>query len=235
MRKGSICVIPARGGSKRIPRKNIRKFLKRPLIEWSIKAALKSNCFEHVIVSTDDDEIEKISKECGALVPFKREKELADDYTGTIDVIRNEIIKLTNIGINFEDVCCIYATAPFVTTRLIKTAKKRLEESNNSYVVTGTKFDYPIQRALRRKKNDKYEIVELENLTKRSQDLEEMYHDAGQLYWASTNVWMNKHNIFDNASLLVLPSWRVQDIDTEEDWLNAEIKLECLIKRGLHE
>lgn len=235
MTESSICIIPARGGSKRIPRKNIKEFLNKPLIEWPIKAALQSNCFEHVIVSTDDKEIAGISRKCGAIVPFEREKELADDYTGTIDVIKNEIEKLMKIGIKSKYVCCMYPTAPFVTPSLLKLAAKKISTNGNRYLLTGTKYDYPIQRALRKNGNDCYEMNENKYLTERSQDLEEMFHDAGQFYWAKRNVWMSKSNIFDDANLILLPSWRVQDIDTSDDWISAEIKLKSIIQRGMHE
>jgi len=218
-----IAVIPARGGSKRIPRKNIKDFCGKPMIVWSIEAAKASGLFDHIIVSTDDSEIAELAKEYGAEVPFIRPTELSDDYIGTGDVVKHAvewIIK--NLG-KPEYVCTVYATAPFIKPTDIIKGLKLLQENDCQIVFTVTSFPFPIQRAIKITDNDRVQMFQPENFMTRSQDLEPAYHDAGQFYWAKTDAALNNISAFSLESVpLILPRHQVQDIDTPEDWIRAE-------------
>ncbi len=219
----NICVIPARGGSKRILRKNIKEFNGKPIIAYSIEAALKSNCFDQVIVSTDDVEIVEVAKKYGAQVPFIRPTELSNDYAGTIPVIKHAIEWLEESNNTIESVCCLYATAPFIQPQTISRAFQQLQESKTDYCFSATSFTFPIQRAIRITQNDKVEMFYPEYFNVRSQDLEEAYHDAGQFYWGKAQAFKDELPIFSEAaSLFILPRYLVQDIDTTEDWIMAE-------------
>ncbi|BBM03895.1 pseudaminic acid cytidylyltransferase [Microbulbifer sp. GL-2] len=219
----NFAVIPARGGSKRIPRKNIKEFGGKPMIAWSIEAALKSGCFNQVIVSTDDPEIAETAISYGASVPFIRPAELSDDYTGTIPVIRHSLQWLQNQYTDVKYICCLYATAPFVRASDISTALKSLDNSDADYAFSVTSYSFPIQRAIRLKNTTQVEMVYPEHSNTRSQDLEEVYHDAGQFYWGRVNAWLAEKMIFSPNSIPVrLPRHLVQDIDTLEDWKRAE-------------
>lgn len=219
-----LAVIPARGGSKRIPRKNIKNFCGKPIIAWSIEAALKSTCFDRVIVSTDDDEIAEIARQWGAEVPFIRPANLSDDYTGTTSVIRHAIEWFSEHGTEFEEVCCIYATAPFILASDIEKGLEILCEQKADYVFSVTSYPYPIQRAVKINVSGRIEMFFPDYFNRRSQDLEESFHDAGQFYWGTADAWKNELKIFSEiAAPLVLPHYRVQDIDTPEDWIRAEI------------
>ncbi len=218
-----IAIIPARGGSKRIPRKNIKDFFGKPMIAWSIEAALKSNCFDRVIVSTDDQEIAEIAKNYGAEVPFIRPAELSGDHAGTTPVIKQAIQWLTDNLQAPRLACCIYATAPFVSAYDIKRGLDQLEQTNASYAFTVTSYAFPIQRAIRITEVNNVEMFSPEHFQTRSQDLEEAYHDAGQFYWGKVDAWMSEKVIFGSESTpVILPRHRVQDIDTLEDWDRAE-------------
>lgn len=217
-----LAVIPARGGSKRIPRKNINIFCGKPIIAWSIQAALSSGCFDSVIVSTDDEEIASVAREWGADVPFMRPPELSDDYTETIPVIRHAIDWHSHHSVIPELVCCIYATAPFATPEDISRGEKILIDTGCDYAFTVTSYAFPIQRAMRITPEKKTEMFYPENFGTRSQDLEEAFHDAGQFYWGRTNAWVSGKKIFHAAAPVFLPRHRVQDIDTQEDWERAE-------------
>lgn len=218
-----LAVIPARGGSKRIPRKNIKEFGGKPLIAWSIEAALKSKCFDRVIVSTDDVEISNVAKNYGADVPFIRPGNLSDDFTGTIPVIQHAIQSLSSDGTDFQEVCCLYATAPFVRPGDISRGLHELNLSDASYAFSVTKYPFPIQRAVRLNEEGRVQMFSPEMFSVRSQDLEEAYHDAGQFYWGKTQAWLRGTRIFSVESVPVhLPMHLVQDIDTEEDWIRAE-------------
>ena len=220
----NLCVIPARGGSKRIPRKNIRPFRGMPMISWSINTAIKSECFDRIIVSTDDKEISEVAQSYGAEVPFLRPKSLADDYTVTRDVIEHAINQSSLLGIAYKAVCCLYATAPFVQPKHLKQALTMLFESNTATTVfPATTFPYPIQQALRLDSNGYCSSIDTSNANKRSQDLEEAFHDSGQFYWASPATWCIESNMFDGGRPLIIPRWLVNDIDTEEDWIRAEL------------
>lgn len=218
-----LAVIPARGGSKRIPRKNIKPFCGKPMIAWSIEAAQRSGCFDQIVVSTDDAEIAEAARQFGAAVPFMRPAELSDDHTGTIPVIRHAIEWFNGQGQVAEQVCCLYATAPFVRAEDIQTGLKILTSSSGDYAFSVTSYPFPIQRAIRITEQGRVEMFNPEHFNTRSQDLEEAYHDAGQFYWGRTCAWLQGKMIFspDSAPVL-LPRHRVQDIDTLEDWLRAE-------------
>ena len=219
----NICIIPARGGSKRIPKKNIKEFRGKPMIKWSIEAAISSNCFNRIIVSTDCDDIANIAIESGAEVPFRRPSELSNDFCSTREVIEHSISWLAKKNELFDYVCCLYATAPFVTFQDIKEGFNLIHNvKDNHFLFTCTTFEYPIQRALFISKNGLLKMINPENYSKRSQDLKETYHDAGQFYIGSRNAWLQNQNILEDGTPLVIPRWRVQDIDTFEDWIRAE-------------
>lgn len=219
-----FAVIPARGGSKRIPRKNIKSFGGKPMIAWSIEAALESECFDQVIVSTDDSEIAKVAVEYGATVPFTRPQNLSDDHTGTIPVIRHSIQWLQTNHKDVEYVCCLYATAPFVRPGDISTGLTSLIESDADYAFSVTSYGFPVQRAIRVTSAGRVEMLYPEHLETRSQDLEEVYHDAGQFYWGRAHAWQDDGVVFSQKAVPVyLPRKRVQDIDTPEDWECAEL------------
>lgn len=217
-----IAIIPARGGSKRIPRKNIKEFHGKPLIAYSIELATKSKVFSKVIVSTDDEEIAKIAVEHGAKVPFLRPKELSDDYTGTGAVISHAIEYLRSKGEVFDYVCTIYATAPLLKEKYIIEAYEKLKASDAKYSFSCTSMPFPIQRTFKITDENKCEMFWPENFAKRSQDLDEAYHDAGQFYF--DKIYKESDElIFGKDSIpIVLPRYLVQDIDTLEDWKRAE-------------
>lgn len=218
-----LAVIPARGGSKRIPRKNIKPFFGRPMIAWSIEAAQKSGCFDNIIVSTDDDEIAEIARAYGATVPFKRPRHLADDHTGTTPVIAHAADWHRTQGMALSAVCCIYATAPFVQAGDIRKGFQMLQAEGCDYVFSVTSYPFPIQRSIRITAAGRVEMFYPDQFKTRSQDLEEAYHDAGQFYWGIQDAWIQQRPIFSmNSVPLVLPRYRVQDIDTMEDWVRAE-------------
>jgi pseudaminic acid cytidylyltransferase len=216
-------VIPARGGSKRIPRKNIREFAGRPIIAHSIECALRSGLFERVIVSTDDAEISAVARRFGAEVPFTRPAELSGDHTGTADVIAHAVQFVLDEGTSLSAVCCIYPTAPFLRSEDLARGLGILESGELQFVFAATTFAYPIFRSFRQKPNGGLAMLFPEHLNSRSQDLPEVLHDAGQFYWGRKDAWLHYTNIFGEFSSVVnIPRWRVQDIDTEEDWIRAE-------------
>ena len=218
-----VAIIPARGGSKRIPRKNIKEFCAKPMIAYSIEAALESKLFDRVIVSTDDTEIAKVAKEHGAEVPFIRPAELSDDHTATIPVIAHAIQELQKEG-PVEIACCIYATAPFIEERYLKEAYEALIKNQSDYAFSATSFAFPIQRAIRLNQDQSVEMFNPEHFNTRSQDLEEAYHDAGQFYFGTAQAWLEAKPIFAKTSTaVILPRHRVQDIDTMEDFHRAEL------------
>jgi pseudaminic acid cytidylyltransferase len=224
-----VAIIPARGGSKRIPRKNIKLFSGKPIISYAIKAATQSNCFDQIIVSTDDQEIAKISEYYGAAVPFLRPKELSDDHTPTTPVINHAIRWMKSQGYQIDEVCCIYSTSPLVQPKDIKDGLKMLLESTSKFVFSATTFPFPIHRGFKINEDNKAEMFWPENHLVRSQDLIPAYHDAGQFYWGNSESWLKKVNMFDEgASPLILPRYRVQDIDTDEDWIKAEYIFQAL-------
>ena len=219
----TVAVIPARGASKRIPRKNIKPFCGKPMIAWSIEAALASGCFDKVIVSTDDDEIAAVAQAHGAWVPFKRPTNLSDDYTGTTDVIKHAAQWLAAAGYESDYLCCLYATAPFIRAEDLRRGKVVMDASTPDYVFSATTYAFPIQRALKVDEQGQVSMFQPEHFTTRSQDLTEAWHDAGQFYWGTRAAWLEKRPIFSSSARLIeLPRHRVQDIDTPEDWARAE-------------
>ncbi|TCB32286.1 pseudaminic acid cytidylyltransferase [Acinetobacter sp. ANC 4910] len=220
-----LAVIPARGGSKRIPRKNIKDFFGKPMIAWSIDAALKSECFDEIWVSTDDAEIAEIALKYGAKVPFMRPADLSDDYATTADVMQHATQKFENLtGRRPEHVCCLYATAPFVQVNDLRKGLQLLKNDSIDYAFSATTFPFPIQRAIKLNKEGTVEMFNPENFNIRSQDLEEAWHDAGQFYWGTAQAWLDKFPVFSSNSRIVeLPRTHVQDIDTLEDWQLAEL------------
>lgn len=224
-----ICVIPARGGSKRIPRKNIKPFCGKPMIGWSIEAAVQSGCFDCVVVSTDDTEIADVARQCGAEVPFMRPAHLSDDHTGTIPVIAHAIEWFIGRGSDIRKACCLYATAPFVRAQDLQAGLVELETQACDYAFSMTSYAFPIQRALQLTTAGRVRMFYPEHFNTRSQDLQEAYHDAGQFYWGSADAWLANRPIFsENSVPVLLPRHRVQDIDTQEDWERAELMFRVL-------
>lgn len=219
-----IAVIPARGGSKRIPRKNIKTFRGKPMVAWSIEAAHRAEVFDKVIVSTDDCEIAEVAQEWGAEVPFIRPENLADDHTGTIEVIANAIHWAQSASWMLDAVCCIYATAPFVQSEDLRVGLHELESGNWSYAFSVTDFAAPIFRSFSLSADGGVEMFFPEHFHTRSQDLPIAMHDAGQFYWGKPSAWLEGKGFFEKHSYpVVIPRWRVQDIDTVDDWKRAEL------------
>lgn len=220
-----LAVIPARGGSKRIPRKNIKMFHGQPMIAWSVQAAIESGCFDEIWVSTDDEEIAEVAQAYGAKIPFLRPTHLSDDFATTADVMSHAVGEYDKLNHTLPDyICCLYATAPFVTKAdLVQGFEKIKNNRNLNYIFSATTYSFPIQRAIKLNVDDTVEMFSPQYFNVRSQDLEEAWHDAGQFYWGTAEAWLNKAMIFASQSSVVeLPRFRVQDIDTQEDWNRAE-------------
>ena len=227
----TIAVIPARGGSKRIPRKNIKPFCGKPMIAYSIEAAIRAGIFDEIIVSTDDEEIADIAKNAGASVPFMRPKELSDDYTATGAVVEHAIKFLQARGDRIKFVCTIYATAPLIDEIYIKLGLEKLRASNAKNAFSCTSMPFPIWRTFKIAKDGRCERFWRENFDKRSQDLEEAYQDAGQFYWTNLDAPSSDEIFFGRDSIaIVLPRHLVQDIDTPQDWIRAEFLYEAVQK-----
>ncbi len=223
-----IAIITARGGSKRIPKKNIKLFLGKPIIQYSIEAALNSNYFDEVMVSTDDEEIASISKKMGAVVPFFRSKENSDDYSTTCDVLEEVLLKYKELGKNVDYFCCIYPTAPFVNSDKLINAMDLLINSNADCVLPVVEYSYPIQRSLKCV-GDNIVMKWPENYFSRSQDLEKTYHDCGQYYCMKTSSLLTQMKLFaENTIPIITSEIEVQDIDNETDWLLAELKYQFI-------
>ncbi|MBV2127865.1 pseudaminic acid cytidylyltransferase [Arsukibacterium indicum] len=224
-----VAIIPARGGSKRIPRKNIKLFCGQPMLAYPIQTALKSGCFDRIIVSTDDDEIAEIARQYGAEVPATRPAELADDHTGTSAVVRYELSQLLQQGAKISYCCCIYATTPLLSAVMLQQAWQQLSrEPALNYVFSAARFSFPIQRALLQTASG-VRPFDSSSIGKRSQDLAPTFHDAGQFYWGRTAAWLDNKAIFaDHSKMLILPDHLVQDIDTSEDWHRAELLFQLL-------
>lgn len=230
----NIAVIPARGGSKRIPRKNIRDFCGKPMIAWSIEAARQTPCIDTVIVSTDDEEIADIARSLGAAVPFMRPPELADDYVGTTAVIRHAVQFLTDQGTAIDSACCLYATAPFVRPQDLAAGHEALQKENVCYAFSVTTYDFPIQRALRLTPAGGIAMFDPAHEVTRSQDLEVAFHDAGQFYWGKKEAWLQEKSIYASHSVpVMLTRSRVQDIDTPEDWEQAELMFHVQMRKNM--
>lgn len=225
----SICIIPARGGSKRIPRKNIKEFCGKPVIAYSIEAAIKSNLFDEVMVSTDDEEIADVAKKYGADVPFLRSKENSNDFAGLTDVILEVVSQYEKSGKKFDNICCILPTAPFVTAEKLNEAMQKLKNEMFDCVFPVVEYSYPIQRSLKID-DDFIKMRWPENFTKRSQDLEPTYHDSGQFYLIKTESLLEEKKLFAKRSCcIVISEMEAQDIDTEKDWKLAEIKYKMML------
>jgi N-acylneuraminate cytidylyltransferase len=226
----NIVIIPARGGSKRIPKKNIKGFLGTPIIAYSIKAALESKIFNEIMVSTDDEEIAKIAKKYGANIPFYRSKALSSDEAMTAPVLLEVLDEYVKMGQDFDNVCCLYPCAPFITSKHLMEGMDMLIASDVDAVVPVVKFSYPPQRCLVIR-DGKIVMLHPENYNIRSQDLEPYYHDIGQFYCIKPSALRSEKRLFCERTLpLVLPESEVQDIDTIEDWKIAEIKYQLVIK-----
>ncbi|MAJ70886.1 MAG: pseudaminic acid cytidylyltransferase [Alteromonadaceae bacterium TMED7] len=229
----TIAVIPARGGSKRIKGKNVRPFAGKPLIAYSIEAAKAAGIFDDIVVSTDSDEIARVAKAWGATIIIERPAVLSDDHTGTSPVVRHAIDSYSSTASAPDYVCCIYATAPFLNESFLSHGLNSLQaDPAMQYAFSVTTFGFPVQRAIRLAGNG-VEPVDAGNMSKRSQDLEEYYHDAGQFYWGRREAWLTRQPVFATHSMpVVLPRHLVQDIDTEEDWTRAELMYLAYVKGG---
>lgn len=229
MNKKNLAIITARGGSKRIPRKNIKDFCGQPIIKYSIDAAIQSGVFDEIMVSTDDDEIAAISKQLGVEIPFKRSLKNSNDFATTADVIIEVLSEYAKLGVNYENACCLYPTAPFITSQDLLESFNALVLKKADTVVPVTPFDYPIWRSFKIS-NDKLEMNWPEFEKARSQDLAPAYHDAGQFYWLNVKSFLKNNKLFTNNSypFLLDPS-KVQDIDNEADWRHAELKFNILL------
>lgn len=227
----TVAIITARGGSKRIPRKNIRPFLGHPIIKYSIDTSIKSKCFSEIMVSTDDKEIAEVSKKLGAKVPFFRSEKNSDDHTTTADVIDEVLLEYKKRGKEFNYVCCIYPTAPFITPKKIKMAMDLLKKPGVDSVIPVVRFSYPIQRSLNIKKDGMLKMIWPENMNIMSQDLMPTYHDCGQFYCLNVKSFLVQKKLFTKKTVpIIVPESEVQDIDNEEDWKVAEIKYKLLKK-----
>lgn len=218
----NIAIIPARGGSKRIPRKNIKEFCGRPMIAYAITAAKASGLFDHIVVSTDDEEIAQIAKEWGVETPFVRPAELANDFTATVPVIAHAIETCRDLGWTFDYVCCIYPSVPFIQIDDLRGAFANLARSEADYCFPVTEYPSAIQRALKLLSNGKMQPYFPEFELTRTQDLESAYYDAGQFYWGRAEAWLTNPKIHNSGLGYVIPNWRVVDIDTPHDWERAE-------------
>ncbi|OFX19450.1 MAG: pseudaminic acid cytidylyltransferase [Bacteroidetes bacterium GWA2_31_9] len=224
----NLAIIPARGGSKRIPRKNIKDFLGKPIIAYSIETALESGLFEEVMVSTDDHEIAEIAIKYGAKVPFFRSEKTANDYAHIAEVIEEVLEKYKALNKIFDNFCCIFSTAPFIKKGRLKEGFDLMINNNFDSVFPVLKFSYPIQRALKIE-SEKVSMILPENFNKRSQDLMPAYHDSGQFYWMKTQEFYKQKRLFaENSGAIILSEMEVQDIDTVEDWEVAEMKYRFL-------
>ena len=221
----SIAIITARGGSKRIPRKNVKPFMGKPMIAYAIAAAQESRLFDEVMVSTDDAEIAAIAKNYGAAVPFMRSAATANDFATTADVLNEVIAEYAKLGVAFDEFCCIYPCVPFLTGELLREAHEDFAASAADSLMPVVKYSFPIQRAVRRNAEGFLEYREPENKLKRSQDLEPMYHDVGMFYFHKTASFCAKNA---RMAMFEMPEERVQDIDTLDDWKMAEMKYKIL-------
>ena len=229
----TIALIPARGGSERILRKNIRKFCGRPIIAWPIELAKKSKIFDRIVVSTDDYEVVETALQEGAEVPFIRPSKLSDNGTGIAPVVKHAILQIQQSDIVVSELCLIYATAPFLQIDALKRGLELLHTEDCDYVISVTTFAFPIQRAVKRTANGRLAMFQPETSNSRSQDLDTAYHDAAQFCWGTTDAWLEERPVFGpNTVPIVLPRHLVQDIDTEEDWNSAEWKFKAIRVSG---
>jgi len=218
----NLCVIPARGGSKRIPRKNIKTFAGKPIIAYAIEAARKSDLFSRIIVSTDDEEVAKVSRVLGAEAPFQRPADLADDHTPTVPVIAHAIRELEMSGESYSYVCCIYPCVPFLDCEDLKNALSLLRQGNADYCFPVGEYHSPIQRSLKMGEDGRLAPFFSEFEMSRTQDLDRAFHDAGQFYWGKKQAWLTNPNIHKSGLGFLVPWFKISDIDTSEDWQRAE-------------
>ncbi len=228
----NICIIPARGNSKRIKNKNIRLFNNKPMISFAIEAAFKSNLFDHIIVSTDNNEIAKIAEEFNAELPFIRPDNLSDDHTNTQAVIKHGIYQCENLGWDFNFVCCIYPCVPLINSSDLKTSFDIATISKNSFIFPIAEISSNPQRSLGIKQNGEIFSLFPDYEKMRTQDLKKGFFDAGQFYWGHKELWKNSKSIHNNAKGLIIPKWRAIDIDSEDDWIMAELMYNIQDKRG---
>lgn len=228
-----LAVIPARGGSKRIPGKNIRPFAGTPIIAHTIAAAQRSSLFDRIVVSTDDEQIAEVARSFGAETPFRRPSPLADDYTGTNAVVKHCLQWFDSQGVSFEAACCLYATAPLLQVRYLEQGLDTLRSSGRPFAFSVTSFAYPVQRGLRIGPQGVIELLDPRHASARSQDLEEAFHDAGQFYWGRPEAFLNDRSLWSrSAAPVIVPRHLVQDIDTPEDWQRAEYMYLSLKQAG---
>jgi pseudaminic acid cytidylyltransferase len=218
-----VAIIPARGGSKRIPRKNIKEFNGKPIIAWAILAAQKTELFDLVVVSTDDDEIKSVSEKYGAIVPFIRPASISDDNTPTVPVISHAVKEIDKLYGYVDQVCCIYPCSPLLTASDLIEAISILESTATDFVYPVVEYPHPIFRSMRKSKSGKMEFVYPEHELTRTQDLENVFHDAGQFYWGKAEAWRGLKKMHTDGIGMEIPSYRVVDIDTEDDWKRAEM------------
>lgn len=218
----TLAVIPARGGSKRIPRKNIRPFAGMPMIAYAINAARQTGLFDHIVVSTDDAEIAEVARKYGAETPFVRAPELSDDHTPTVPVVADAIQRCAGLGWPTDAVCCIYPGVPLIDAQDIRAGHDLLRGAGDGYVFPVAEFPSAIQRALKRAADGRVAPFAPEHAATRTQDLEPAYYDAGQFYWGTGQSWLAGKTIHAHGRAIVLPEWRVADIDTPDDWERAE-------------
>ena len=218
----SIAIIPARIGSKRVLKKNIKDFCGKPMISYAIEVAQRSELFEEIIVSTDSNEVEEIALSLGAKIPFKRPSSISDDITPTVPVIAHAIKECIKNGFNFNYVCCIYPCVPFLEISDLKDSFKKIKDNKANYCFAISEYNSNILRSFKINKEGKIEKIFPRNELIRTQDLDASYFDAGQFYWGEKNVWLDSLNIHDNGIPHIIPNWRAIDIDTNDDWLRAE-------------
>lgn len=219
----NVAIIPARGGSKRIPRKNIKSFNGRPMIAYSILSAKKTGLFDRIIVSTDDEEIGNISKQFGAEVPFVRPTSLSDDLTPTVPVIAHALKECADMGMAIDYACCIYPCAPLLQSDDIVNAYQMMVDKKTNFVYPVAEYPHPIQRALRKLPSGGMKFLYPEHELTRTQDLEALYHDTGQFYWGTTDAWTKGLRMHTDGVGFIVPNYRIVDIDSDDDWHKAEI------------
>jgi len=219
----TVCIIPARSGSKRIKNKNIKPFKGKPMIERAIEIAKLSKLFDDIIVTTNDPETSRIALNAGASVPFMRPENLSDDFTGTSAVIIHAIKQIEKNNKNYSYVCCIYPCTPFLEVEDLQITFNMLVNGNKKFVYPISKYETPIQRALERNEDGSVNLINPKHFSTRTQDLEPRYFDSGSFYWGQKSAWLNNLNILAEGNTYIVPSWRTIDIDTEDDWKRAEI------------
>ena len=225
----NVAVIPARGGSKRIPRKNIKEFCGKPMIAWPIEISKKSGLFDSIIVSTEDEEIAQVTRSYGAEVPFLRPVELSNDYTGINEVMAHAVSWIYKQNWEVNAICCIYATSVFLNVEDLKKGFEVLNTGEWQYSFSVTDFEYPIFRSFKKRSDGGVEMFFPEHFESRSQDLPVALHDAAQFYWGKPDAWINNIKMFDRHSFpIIIPHWRVQDIDTDNDWKRAELMFSAI-------